>query len=181
VKKVWKSCGSHPCKKPLPSVSEPPDLRNLFPAGKAQLPLLKVVRVNLNISLPLLGNLVIRKNGFHGTLWNTRSTVNTFFGIDVKLSGIFEFGFITPGMDTIHGARLNASSILGINARLSDYERHPALLLFFNPQELNLTKSNAFCGLFDTASFYLFPHSAQANVKLHLPQEKNPFYDLFRQ
>jgi hypothetical protein len=65
---------------------------------------------------PLGGNIIFVVNGFHGTHWFTRATINTLIGVDVEHP--------VPFIDAIHRAFINTGAVFHIDTGESDYIRH---------------------------------------------------------
>jgi hypothetical protein len=74
--------------------------------------------------LPLLWQILQRKNGRNRTHGYAGSAINTFDRIDEELIFGGKSFLILPGMDAVNGTGIHASSVFHVDARLGDYVSH---------------------------------------------------------
>ena len=68
------------------------------------------------------------------------TTIDTFFGMNVKHRGCFEFGLILLRMNAVHRACIDASRILGADARFTNNVCHRISLGVLVPETKNKTE-----------------------------------------
>src|SRR5258708_798752 len=78
--------------------------------------LLKIIRVDLNIVLPLIGHVGVLKDGGHRALRLAGAAIDAFIGINV-----IHIVFVRS-MNTIYRADIDAGGVFDINARLRNHE-----------------------------------------------------------
>ena len=64
----------------------------------------------------------------NGTGRDAGATIDALLGVDVQHRGGLELGLVLPRVDAVHGADVDAGSILRVNARIGDNESHCAEL-----------------------------------------------------
>src|SRR5437879_160208 len=79
---------------------------------------LEVVGVELGVSLPLLGNVVVDEDSGHRASGLTGAAVDALLGVDVKL------WVFVGAVDAVHRANIDAGLVLGADAGLGDYVGH---------------------------------------------------------
>src|SRR6185437_1478956 len=87
----------------------------------------EVVRVDLHVLLPLVGELVLGEAGVHGARLDARVAVDALLGVDVEHLGRVVSGLVWRRVDAVDGADLDTGVVLGADARLSDYVGHSLL------------------------------------------------------
>ena len=73
-------------------------------------------RIQFDVALPFLGNIVFVKNCFHGTLWNASFAIDAFLRVDVQ--------HLIAFVETLYGADDNAISVFASRAGLGNYMCH---------------------------------------------------------
>ena len=74
--------------------------------------------------LPLLRQIVEREDGRNWANGDAGAAVDAFDRIDVEHFFFAEGGLILLGMDAVHGTSVDASGVLGVDARFRDYVCH---------------------------------------------------------
>src|SRR5215469_16677670 len=93
--------------------------------GRPESALLRVpVRVDRREVLPLLRQILQRKDRRHRADRNAGAAVNAFDRADVQLRLRLKFGFVFSRVDAIDRTNIDTRGVLGSNARLSNYVRH---------------------------------------------------------
>src|SRR4026209_1082404 len=82
---------------------------------------LEVVRVDLRVPLPLVGQLVLGKAGVHRAGLDTGVAVDALLGIDVEHLDLVVIRLVRGRMDAIDRAYLDAGVVLGSDAGFSDH------------------------------------------------------------
>ena len=91
---------------------------------------LHVAFVQFRILLPLLGQVVQRKNRGHRTDRYTGAAIDAFHGINVELGNVVEYGAavvigrILLGVDAINGTGVDAGGIFGPDAGFGNDKGH---------------------------------------------------------
>jgi hypothetical protein len=64
-------------------------------------------RVDLDVTLPLIGHFVEREDSFDGTGRYARAAIDTLVGVDVKHCLRFEVGLVLARVDAVDGADIH--------------------------------------------------------------------------
>src|SRR5208282_19762 len=83
-----------------------------------------VVRVDLRVLLPLLGQLILREARIDRARLDAGVAVNALLGVDVQHLDRVIPGLVGCGVDAVHRADLDTRVVLGADARLCDHIRH---------------------------------------------------------
>ena len=95
------------------------DCSALGPAARRE-----VLRVDLRVALPLVGQLVLGEARVHGTGLDAGVAVDALLGVDVEHLDLVVIGLVGGRVDAVHRADLDAGVVLGADARLGDDVRH---------------------------------------------------------
>src|SRR6476620_4286247 len=87
----------------------------------------EVVRVDLRVLLPLVGQLVLGEARIDRAGLHAGVAVDALLGIDVEHLGSVIAGLVGRRVDAVHGAHLDAGVVLGADARLGDHVGHSLL------------------------------------------------------
>src|SRR5262249_42824240 len=90
---------------------------------------LVVFGVDLDVLLPLVGQLILGEARVDRARLNARVAVDALLRVDVQLRLIVKPILVLGGVDAVNGAYLNAREILRSDARLGDHIGHPLALL----------------------------------------------------
>ena len=67
-------------------------------------------------------------DGRHRACGHAGATVDALIGVDVEHLGGRELGLVLPGVNAVHRANIDAGTVLGVDTRVGDDERHSAEL-----------------------------------------------------
>src|ERR1700730_1463437 len=98
----------------------------LVPAEALPAPV--IVGVDLDVLLPLVGQLVLSEARVHRARLDAGVAVDALLGVDVQLRLVVEPGLLLGRVDAIDRANLDARQILRSDTRLRDHIRHPLTL-----------------------------------------------------
>src|SRR3984893_1557274 len=88
-----------------------------------------IVGVDLDVTRPLLGKLVLGEARIDRAGLDARVAIDALLGVDVELRLVVVALLLLGGMDAIHRADLNAREILGADAGLGDDVGHGRAML----------------------------------------------------
>jgi hypothetical protein len=88
-----------------------------------------MLRIFLRKSLPLIGQIVLRKDSGDGTHRHACATVDTFHWINEELRRLFKAALILARVDAVNGAGVHACCVLHTDAWFRDYVCHKCALL----------------------------------------------------
>src|SRR3954447_26299489 len=95
------------------------------PAGCRQgLLICEEVRVDLDVLLPLVGNLVLGEARVDRAGLDAGVAVDALLGVDVELLDVVVVGLVRRRVDAVDRAHLDARVVLGADARLGDDVGH---------------------------------------------------------
>jgi hypothetical protein len=83
-----------------------------------------IFRILLDEIRPLLRGFVESENRFHRARRHAGSAIDALIGVDIEHAGLSEPGFVLARVDAIDRTDIDASGILGPNARFTDDIRH---------------------------------------------------------
>src|SRR5581483_6927022 len=117
---IVRSCSAIPCT-PLGPPFRASDEATGARAGARRSGLrLVVLRADLGVLRPLLGELVLREAGVHGARLDAGVAVDALVRIDVELLDVVVVGLVRRRMDAVDGADLYAGVVLLADAGLRD-------------------------------------------------------------
>jgi hypothetical protein len=90
---------------------------------------LVVVRVDLDIFLPLRWDGALLEDGGHWTSRFARAAVDAFLGVDIEHVNGLEFGFALRRVNAVYRTHIHAGSIFDTDTGLRDHIRHGKALL----------------------------------------------------
>src|SRR6185312_12067836 len=93
-----------------------------------RLPARVVLRVDLGVLGPLLGELVLGEAGIHGARLDAGVAVDALVGVDVELLDPLVVGLVGGRMDAVDRAYLDAGVVLLSDAGLGDDVSQPGSL-----------------------------------------------------
>src|SRR3954453_8335085 len=97
---------------------------------------LEVARVDLDVTLPLVRELVLGEAGVHGAGLDAGVAVDALLRIDVQLLDLVVVRLVRSRVDAVDGADLDARVVLLPDAGLCDHIRHVAANLANGTREL---------------------------------------------
>jgi hypothetical protein len=93
-------------------------------------PSTKMIGVDLNVMLPLLGDVLVAVNSLDRTGRLAGAAINAFIRMDIKLLGGLEISLILTRVDAIHGTDVNTCRVLRADAGFANnVNSHYAFLL----------------------------------------------------
>ena len=108
-----------------PQIEKRTPLRRRAPSNSDQAMLSAVIlSVPLGEALPLLRQIIKRKDGRHRADGHTSAAIDTFNRINVEHLFFGVRGLILLRMDAVHRAGDHAGGVLGPDARFCDYVSH---------------------------------------------------------
>jgi hypothetical protein len=89
-----------------------------------------MIGVDLDVLLPLIGNVFVAINRFDGTGWLAGAAINTLVRIDEKLLCAIKISLILTRVNAVDGADVNTGRVLRADAGFANYvNSHYAVLL----------------------------------------------------
>jgi hypothetical protein len=89
-----------------------------------------MIGVDLNVMLPLIGNVFVAINRFDGTGWLAGAAVNALVRMYKKLLCALEFSLVLTRVNAVDGADVNTGRVLRADAGFANYvNSHYAVLL----------------------------------------------------
>jgi hypothetical protein len=89
-----------------------------------------MIGVDLDVRLPLIGNVFVAINRFDGTGWLAGAAINTFVRVDEELLRAFEISLVLTRVNAVDGADVNTGRVLRADAGFANYVNcHYAVLL----------------------------------------------------
>jgi hypothetical protein len=89
-----------------------------------------MIGVNLDVILPLIGNVFVAINRFDGAGWLAGAAINTLVRIDEKLLCAIKISLILTRVNAVDGADVNTGRVLRADAGFANYvNSHYAVLL----------------------------------------------------
>ena len=102
-----------------------------------------MIGVDFDVMLPLFGHVFVTEDGFDRASGLTRAAINAFVGVDIKLCGGLEFGFVLARVNAIHRANVHTRGVFGSDTRFSDDIDCHAFLSSFGSLMYEMEQSKA--------------------------------------
>jgi hypothetical protein len=142
-----------------------------------------MIGVDLDVLLPLIGNVFVAINRFDGTGWLAGAAINTLVRIDEKLLCAIKIRLILTRVNAVDGADVNTGRVLRADAGFANYvNSHYAVLLpkssYRISGELNENADSIGTAILQVHfSFATVKHSNPATTFSKIAQEFSHLFD----